>query len=329
MQWSTEQEYDLRAADPAAQHGQPVAGRDRLGERPDARLGQEARVRGRAAVVRRLLRRSREQARPRAAHRQRVRPDAALSRHDAARRPARARDARAAPGRHRRARRRRRGRTSNASASWRRCARSWHRTSTAISGARRATPVTVAAKVRVGLARICVELDAARDRRARERRRCRQRADRGVRGRRQPAVAAHRVPDEHDSLAASHRAGRRSGVAGQGPQRGGTAHLRLGRHRPEPRAGRARRRFARPTPSNGCSAPCAASTRFRTTRSKRACRSSPTASCRSRSMRAARRKEDLGMVVNGVDVSMMGVALRRAVPAAAVASGEAAARSRR
>ena len=56
-----------------------------------------------------LLRRSREQARTRAPHRQRVRTHAAFPRHHAARRPARARAARDPPDRHRRARCRRRG----------------------------------------------------------------------------------------------------------------------------------------------------------------------------------------------------------------------------
>ena len=128
----------LRAADPAAQHGQPVAGRDRLGERPDARLGQEARVRGRC------------RGRPRASTS--ISRASAASCGAPAASPARrctfstrrrsptsssarctrcARPTSASPAPPPRS-------TSNASASWRRCARSWHRTSTAISAARRA-----------------------------------------------------------------------------------------------------------------------------------------------------------------------------------------------
>ena len=104
------------------------------------------------------------------------------------------------------------------------------------------TPVTVAAKVRVGLARICASSRAKDARRARERRRTpapsRSRCTRSPTAR---ARSARRVPDEHDSLAASISLVQRSDVAGQGPQRRRPAHRRVGRHRPEPRAGRARR----------------------------------------------------------------------------------------
>ncbi len=91
----------VRAARAAAQHRQLVADRDRLGERPAARVGTQARVRDDAANDRGILCRPHEQVRARAQDRRRVRPDASLPRHDPAFRPARARDARAAPDRDR------------------------------------------------------------------------------------------------------------------------------------------------------------------------------------------------------------------------------------
>jgi hypothetical protein len=141
------------------------------------------------------------------------------------------------------------------------------------------TPVTVAAKVRVGLARICVELtpreivEPAND------------CDAGNEQIEVFAVAngprtRHHVPDEHDSLAGIDRAGRRPGLAGQGPQCRRVAHLGLGRHRPEPCPGGA----GRDRQSDTVDWVLGAVRRLNKVSNdevEAVCRSSPTASCRS------------------------------------------------
>ena len=88
----------LRPADPPAQHRQHVAAAARLGHVAAARMEPQAAARRRAAVARGLLRRRRRQDGPRAPHGQRLRIDAALPRHHAARRLARARGPGAAAG---------------------------------------------------------------------------------------------------------------------------------------------------------------------------------------------------------------------------------------
>jgi len=150
------------------------------------------------------------------------------------------------------------------------------------------TAVTVAAKVRIGLARICNELapkevaEPAND------------AHAGAEEIEVFAVAdaprgKRRAPDEHDTLLHSIMAfsdpawhvkdrsvaGLRiaaSGGIGQSLVLGALVAVRQS------------------DAVNGCWAPCVVSTRFRTTMSKQACRSSPTASSRSPSTPSARRK---------------------------------------
>ena len=280
MQWSTEQEYVYALLIQQLNMGSLSPSEIDWASAQMRAWGRKLEFEAVPQIVGRLLRRSREQARPRAPHRQRVRPDAAFSRHDAARRPARARDARAAPDRYRRARRGGRGqpatdRDPGEGASRRRAQPP--RGSAALAAHARDGRRQGARGPRPHLRRA----DAARDRRARQRRRCRQRADRSVRRRRQPAHAASPRAGRARFARGLHRAGRRSGVAGQGPQRRRVCASR--RRAASARASCSGRssRFASPTPSNGCWAPCAASTRFRTTKSRRACRSSPIASCRS------------------------------------------------
>ena len=114
-----------------------------------------------------------------------------------------------------------------------------------------------------------------------------------------------RVPDEHDSLAASLSsfsdpmwqvkdrsvAGLRIAASG-----GIGQALALG----------ALVASGNPISPTGCSVSCAGSTRSRPRTSRPACRSSPSASCRWCCTRGAMPSEDSGFVVNGIDVSTIG-----------------------
>ena len=232
----------VRASDPAAQYRQSVARRDRLGERPDARVVPQAGVRGDPRGLGRVRRRSREQAGAPAPHRRRIGSDDALSRHDPARGPAGARHPRAAPGGDRRTGGRQRvepaaRRDPGKGASGR-----------GAESARRSAPVSAHAGDGrgQGARRACPHLRRARSRRvggAGQRRRCRHRAHRGVRGCRR---SAHPAPCAGRARFAERvdRVVQRSRMGGQGSQRRGAAHRRVGRDRPEPGAGRARRRPA-------------------------------------------------------------------------------------
>ena len=110
----------LRAPASPAQHRQHVAAPARLGDVAASRVEPALAARCGAALARGLFRRHRGQDRARPAHRQRFRLDAALPRHHAARRIARARDRGVAPGRGHRPGSRRRRSTSCASRSSRR-----------------------------------------------------------------------------------------------------------------------------------------------------------------------------------------------------------------
>ena len=205
--------------------------------------------------------------------------DAALPRHVAAGRPDRPRDRGAAAGRERPTRDPPRRSTSSASRSSRRCARRSRPTCSPTCAAIRASRASRQARVRIGLARICRELAAKdvadvvrRQRAAPSRSRCTPSPTR--RASRRP------TPDEHDSLVASLSsfsdpmwqvkdrsvAGLRiaaSGGIGQSLALGGA-----GRRAPERRLRLGARRRA------------PAEQGVATKRSRPACRSSPSASCR-------------------------------------------------
>ena len=117
------------------------------------------------------------------------------------------------------------------------------------------------------------------------------RADRGLRGRRRSRRVKRRVRDEHDSLAASacRRSPIRCGRSRTAASRA-CASRAIGRHRPEPGARRARRRAPVGRLGLGAGRRAPPEQGLAPTRSRPACRSSPTASCRSRCTRSARRR---------------------------------------
>ena len=286
-QWTLEQEYLYVLLIHQLNTGNMTPRRDRLGVLAAARVEPAPRARRGAALAGRLLRRHRGPHGAAAPHRQRLGLDAALPRHVAARRPDRARDPRAAPGRgHRpgpaapinqqRIAILEKVRPSVApNVHHRPAARSAHR----VQG--------VGASVRIGLARICREFgakdvgDAAADGGGAEQIEVYAVAD---------APRAKRpTPDEHDSLVASLSsfsdpmwqvkdrsvAGLRIAASGGIGQSLALGALVAVRQSDVVRLG-ARRRAA---PEQG----------ERPRRSRRACRSSPSASCRSRCSRAASR----------------------------------------
>ena len=278
----------------------------------------------RAALAGRLLRRHRRQDRAGAPHRQRLRLDAALSRHDAARRPARARGRRAAPGGGHRpgtggadqpAARRdpregpRRGRAEPQHRPAARPAHRLHGRGARCASASRASATS--SSRRPGEAGAGGRGAASRSRSMRSP---------------SAARATRAVPDEHDSLAASLVVVHRPDVAGQGSQRRRTAHLRR-------RAASARRStlgaLVAVRQSDIADWVLGVVRRLNKVSNDEveagvsiiAERVVPV------TLHAKRdAKEDMGFVVNGFDVSTHGRALRRAVPAAAVASRQAARR---
>ena len=165
--------------------------------------------------------------------------DAALRRHHAARRLARARDRRAARARRPPTRARAPRSTSSASRSSRRCGRPSRRTSTTTCGAIRAWPARSRPRCASG-SRGSAASSRSRTPRGGRRCRCGGRADRGVRGRRR---AAHPPPRARRARFARGEPLVAVGpdVAGEGSQRRGAAHRRVRRHRRLARAGRAGR----------------------------------------------------------------------------------------
>ena len=270
----------VRAADPPAQHRQPVAGRARLGERAAARVEPQAR---RSTAVPRstegffvdLAGQARAScaapattpARCCATSTRRRSPSSSSARSTRCARPRPPTGASRARS------------TSSASRSWRRCARRSRRTSTPICAAIRGCRCTVAAKVRIGLARICRDLaprDAAEPPND---------PDAGAEQIEVYAVAdgprARRdAADEHDSLAASISSFSDPMWQVKDRSVAGLRIAALGRHRPEPDARRAGRRAPVGRLRLGAGRRAPPQQGVATTRSRPACRSSPSASSR-------------------------------------------------